>query len=153
MYGFHLTAIPNGSFEQVRVGNRQPRAWAIAGKGTAALVRFAGERTRPWQGRWYLRLTTRSHISATSPAIRVSPNTTYTTTGDFHTRAFSSSLAIHFLTCRGRPSSLRALDDFPLAFLGSFASLPFRYTTPADACFVRIEIVARHDTVAADNLH
>ena len=78
---------------------------------------------------------------------------TYTTTGDFHARAFSSSLAIHLLTCRGRTSSLRALRDFPLAFLGSFSSLLFRYTTPADACFVRIEIVARRDTVAADNLY
>jgi hypothetical protein len=153
MYGFHLTSIPNGSFEQARNKTKQPRAWTITGKGTIALVPFAGERTRPWQGHLFLRLATRSHISATSSAIPVSPNTTYTTTGDFRTTTFSSSVAVRFLTCPGRPSDLRARREFPLAFSSGFANFPIRYTTPADACFVRIEIVARHGTVAADNLH
>jgi hypothetical protein len=153
MYGFHLTSIPNGSFEQARNKTRQPRAWAIAGKGTTALMPFAGERGRPWRGHLFLRLTTRSRISATSSAIGVSPNTTYTTTGDFRTATFSSSVAVRFLTCRRRPSALRVQRDFPLGFSSGFTSFPFRYTTPADACFVKIEILARRGTVAADNLH
>jgi hypothetical protein len=153
MYGFHLTSIPNGSFEQAASATGHPRAWTIAGRGTVALVPFAGERARPWRGHLFLHLTTRSHIAATSPAIRVSPNTTYTTTGDFRTPTFSSSVIVHFLTCRGRPSALRAQRDFPLAVSSSFTSFPYRYTTAADACSVRIEIVARHGTVAADDLH
>jgi hypothetical protein len=153
MYGFHLTPIPNGSFEQAGSAIGHPRAWTIAGRGTVALVPFAGERARPWRGHLFLRLTTRSHIAATSPAIRVSPNTTYTTTGDFRTPTLSSSVVVRFLTCRGRPSALRAQHDFALALSSSFTSFPFRYTTPADACSVRIEIVARHGTAAADDLH
>jgi hypothetical protein len=152
VYGFHLTSIPNGSFEHPNA-KRQPQAWTIRGKGTAALAPFAGERTRPWRGRFQLRLASPSLISATSSAIPVSPNTAYTTTGAFRTLTAASSVAVRFFTCHGRASALHAQRVFPLAVSSGFASNPFQYTTPADACFVRVEIAARHGTVAADNLH
>ena len=151
MYGFHLASIPNGSFENHR--HERPEGWTIAGKGTVALLPFIGERTRPWRGRLFVRLVSRSGISATSAAIRVSPNTTYTTTGNFDARGTSSSITFRFLTCRGRPSRIRAERVFPLVASSDFTTLPLRYTTPANACFVRIEIHARHSQVDADNLH
>jgi hypothetical protein len=153
MYGFHLRSIPNGSFENNRNREGRPDGWTIAGSGTVALASFAGERTHPWRGRLFLRLVSRSRISATSTPIRVSPNTTYTTTGDFRTRGMRSSVAFRYLTCVAHPSTIRAGNMFPLAASSAFTPVPLRYKTPADACFVRIEILARHSEVDADDLH
>ncbi len=153
MYGFHLASIPNGSFEHDRNRDGRPDAWTIAGKGTFALARFVGEPSRPWRGHLFVRLVSRSRISATSPRIRVSPDTSYTTTGDFRTRGTSSSVAFRYFTCRGRPSAIRTNSAFPLPATSGFKTSPLRLTTSTDACFVRIEILARHGLVEADNLH
>jgi hypothetical protein len=153
MYGFHLASIPNGSFENDRNRDARPDAWTITGKGAIALEPFDDEHTLPWRGRLFLRLVSRSRVSATSAPIRVSPNTTYTTTGDFRTRGTRSSVAFRYLTCAAHPSTFRAESTFPLAPSSAFTPVPFRYKTPADACFVRIEILARHGAVDADNLH
>jgi hypothetical protein len=153
MYGFHLASIPNGSFENDRNRHGRPDKWTIAGKGTVTLRPFAGERSRPWRGRLFLRLASRSRISATSSPIQVSPDTTYTTTGDFRTQGTTSSVAFRYLTCGRHPSANRAEGIFPLAPSTTFTTVPLRYTTPGDACFVRIEILARHGAVDADNLH
>jgi hypothetical protein len=153
MYGFHLASIPNGSFENDRNRHGRPDGWTIAGKGTVALARFAGERNRPWRGRLYLRLVSRSGISVTSALIRVSPDTAYTTTGDFRTRGTTSSVAFRYLTCTRHPSAVRAESRFPLASSSEFTTVPLRYTAPTDACFVRIEILARRGAVNGDDLH
>jgi hypothetical protein len=152
MYGFHLTAIPNGSFE-ARKSDRRPDAWTIAGKGTAALVPFNDAAAQPWRGRRVLRLTSSSGISATSAPIRVSPNTTYTTTADFRTRTGSSSVSFYFLTCSRHRSAVRARKTFLLLPSLGFNAQPFRYTTPSDACSVRVEIEAQSGSVEVDNVH
>lgn len=153
MYGFHLASIPNGSFENNRDRAGPPDGWTIAGSGAVALPPFAGERTHPWRGHRVLRIVSRSQLSATSAAIRVSPSTTYTTTGDFRTTGRSSFVALRYLTCNRKPSRVQTQSVFRLSASSSFTAVPMRYTAPADACFVRIEIAARRGAVAADNIH
>ena len=84
MGGFHLTAIPNGSFES---GALLPAYWTIAGNGTGSRYLLAGEPGQPEvpsRGNYALRLVTGNNpkdvIGATSNMILVSPDITYTTT-------------------------------------------------------------------------
>lgn len=127
-HGFHLTNVPNGSFEAGATG------WKIAGNAESRPL----DENAPWRGTSYLRLTG----TAISARIRVSPSTRYTTTA--HLR-FSrpSTVSFRYLTCKNKPSAKRKLDTFrPAGPQPSFQTFPLVYTTPADACWLRIELSA-----------
>jgi hypothetical protein len=178
MGGFHLTLIPNGSFEN---GSAAPDSWSVSGAGTASRHFLAGEAGQPEvasRGSYDLRLTTgggsNDAISARGPKIAVSPNVTYTTTanlrfawtGDPDPLAAPSArphvfVAFHYTDGSGRPSGVRGQDTFRFFQADStqgFGTFPLRYTPPADAHAVEIEIgVARNGlptpiTLDADNL-
>jgi hypothetical protein len=113
-------------------------------------------------------------ISARSPRIDATANVSYTTTanlrfawsgdpnpsGDSPTRP-QVFISFHYSDGAGRPSGIRENDTFRFfeedATQG-FATFPLRYTLPADARFVEIEIgVARNGlptpmTLDADNV-
>jgi hypothetical protein len=166
LYGFHLRAIPNGSFES------RLRGWKLGGRGRALLTRLAED--APWRGRSFLRLTTAGSVSVTSAPIRVSPSVVYTTTANlrFAWKAKSrptTKLAnrpqvdvnFRYLTCRKRASHVRAEDVFRYLRKMSthgFRTFPLRYRTPKDACYVQIQLVAAGNrralgmTVDVDNL-
>jgi hypothetical protein len=128
LYGFHLTEVPNGSFENGSVG------WKIAGRAETRPL----DESAPWRGSSFLRLNGK----ATSSRIRVSPSTRYTTTAHLRTTA-PSTVAFRYSTCKKKPSARRKLDTFhPAGPQASFQTFPFSYTTPMDACWVRIELSA-----------
>ena len=129
LYGFHLTSVPNGSFEAGAAG------WTIAGRAQ----KLALDENAPWRGSSFLRLAG----TATSRRVRVQPSTRYTTTA--HLR-FGAPVGITFryMTCKKKPSAKRKLDTFrPPPPQPTFQTFPFAYTTPADACWVQIELSAR----------
>jgi hypothetical protein len=162
MGGFHLAAIPNGSFE---AGNTTPDNWRIAGNGTGLRYHLAnepGQPGAPCRGEYTLRLTTgpgpSDGLGATGELIAVTPNTTYTTTaslrfgwtddpdpsGDPTTRP-QISVSFQYFDESGLPSTLHSQDTFRFyqeAATQGFDTFPFQYTTPTDARFVRIEIRA-----------
>jgi hypothetical protein len=167
--GFHLTAIPNGSFE---TGNAIPDNWSINGNGTGARYFLAGEPGQPEvpsRGQYALRLATGSGtndtVSATSDFIGVSSNTTYTTTanlrflwtgdpnvaGDPNTRP-QVFVLIRYFDKSGQPSGVRAQDVFRYYQengTNGFATFPLQYTTPGDAVFVRIEVGAARNGLSS----
>jgi len=177
MGGFHLTTIPNGSFE---MGDSVPSNWTISGNGTGLryfLPVEPGQPEVPTRGNYSLRLVSGSGsndaVSATSDMIAISPNTTYTTTanlrfgwtgdqnpaGDPTTRP-QVSISIRYFDGSGVASQVRAQDVSRFYQENSttgFNTFPLQYTTPSDASFVRIEIqVARNGlatpiTFDADN--
>jgi hypothetical protein len=147
LYGFHVESIAGGSFE---TGWRA--AWTISGKGAAGDVAFANAARLPWRGTKTLRLRGRGTIAAMSAPIRVSGGTTYTTTGDFRVQRPGSFVVFRYLTCERVPSSERPETRFPLSKSRSFEAKPFVYTTPSDACFVRIRMVSVRGELLADNL-
>jgi hypothetical protein len=165
MGGFHLTAIPNGSFE---AGTTTPDDWTVTGSGTGIRYHLTGEPGQPatpWRGEYTLRLTTgpgaNDAVSASSELIAVTPDTTYTTVanlrfgwaGDPNLGSEPSKrprvfVSFQYFDKSGLPSSIRAQDSFSFyqedASQG-FGTFPFQYTTPGDARFVRIEVgVARN---------
>jgi hypothetical protein len=126
LYGFHLTNIPNGSFENGSAG------WKIAGDAKALPL----EADAPWRGNSFLRLSG----TATSPRIRVSPATRYTTTAHLRFTA-PPSVTFRYFTCKNKPSAKRRVDTFhPPSPQPSFQTFPFVYTTPRDACWVQIRL-------------
>ena len=178
MGGFHLTVIPNGSFEK---GGTLPDLWSVTGSGTASRYFLAGEPGQPEvpsRGSYDLRLITggglNGTISARGQTLSVTQNVTYTTTanlrfawsGDPNPLADPSTrpqvfVAFHYFDGLQQPSSIRAQDTFRFFQEDStqrFSTFPLRYTTPADARSVQIEIgVARNGltmpiTLDADNL-
>jgi hypothetical protein len=176
--GFHLTAIPNGSFES---GADLPDSWTVTGSGTASRHLLAGEAGEPEvrsRGNYVLRLTSgqgpSDTISARSPRLEATPNVLYTTTanlrfawsGDPNPAADPATrpqifVAFHYSDAAARPSAIRENDTFRFfdedATQG-FATFPLQYTPPPDAHFVEVEIgVARNGlttpiTLDADNL-
>jgi hypothetical protein len=126
LYGFHLTAIPNGSFEDGTV------QWAVTGKAESVSLDAAA----PWRGASFLRLTGK----ATGAAIRVSPSTRYTTTANLRFPS-AVTVAFRFTTCKSKPTKRQAVAVFrPSAPQPDWQTFPFTYRTPADACWVRIEV-------------
>lgn len=128
LYGFHLTGLTNGSFEDGTSG------WSIVGQGRIAPL----DANAPWRGASFLTLTGR----ATSSRVRVSPSTRYTTT--LHLRS-GAAVAVSFLyaTCKNKASARRKRDVFrPAVAQSAFQTIPLVYTTPADACWVRIEVAS-----------
>jgi hypothetical protein len=166
LYGFHLTAIPNGSFED------GTKSWTIEGRGTAKPTPL-DETDMPWRGASFLRLTTTRTLTATGPRIRASASTSYTTTanlrfswsGERKPKAKAAKrpqvdVSFRFLTCKKQPSRVRREDIrrfFQENSTQSFQTFPLVFTTPKDACYVQIQLtVARNDlpsgiTLDADN--
>ncbi len=162
MGGFHLTAIPNGSFE---AGTTTADNWTIIGNGTGLRYPLAsepGQFETPWRGDYVLRLITgngmKDVVSANSELIAITPNTIYTTTanlrfswtgdpnpsGDPSTRP-QVFVSFQYFDKDGLPSQIRTQDTFFLFQENTpqgFGTFPFQYASPNDARFVRIEIGA-----------
>jgi hypothetical protein len=178
--GYHLAAVPNGSFENA-LANGKPAQWSISGSGSGKRYRLAGTAGQPQvasRGDYALRLVTgagaAAKVTAASALIPVDPNRTYTTTTN-----------LRFLWT-GDPNPGAAIQQRPHVFVGfqfrkadgtastvkpavtfryvqedgavSFRTFPLRYTTPSDAAFVRILIGAARNqlpsaiTFDVDNL-
>jgi len=162
MGGFHLTTIPNGSFE---MGDSVPSNWTISGNGTGLryfLPAEPGQPEVPTRGNYALRLVTGSGpndtVNATSDMIAVTPNTIYTTTANLRfgwtgdpspgggpaTRP-QVFISIQYFDGSGRASQVRTQNIFRFYQENSttgFETFPLQYTTPSDASFVRIEVGA-----------
>ncbi len=168
--GFHLTGIPNGSFEDDLDGNGVPTHWAVSGKGSAAayyLPQEAGQPQVPSRGSYCLRLTANDNtaaISATSDRIAVTPGTSYTTTANLRfarsddpNPSGSAStrpqvyVTIHYLNANGQPAALpsTAFRYFQENSTQSFQTFVFQYTPPSDAQSVQIELGASRNGLAA----
>jgi uncharacterized protein (TIGR03437 family) len=176
--GFHLSAIPNGSFEDDLDSNGVPTHWAVTGNGSAAayyLPQETGQPRVPSRGSYCLRLTasdSTAPISATSDPIAVTPGTSYTTvanmrfawsgdpspSGNATTRP-QVYVTIHYLNANGQPASVPStiFQYFQENSTQGFQTFVFQYTTPNDARWVQIEVgAARHGlatpiVVDADN--
>ena len=158
--GFHLSSIPNGSFEQGTT-NKVPSLWTVSGSGTGIKYFLAGEPGEPQvpsRGKYDLRLTTGTApgatITGTSQMIGVSPNRTYTTTGnlrfswtgDPNPSGPSASRPQVFLIFKyfkktGAASAVKTEDSFRFFQENStkqFRTFPMQYTTPSDASLVQI---------------
>jgi hypothetical protein len=131
LYGFHLSEVPNGSFEN---GTSQ---WPSTGSGTAHIRRL--HQNLPWRGVAYLHLAATGTYALSSTLIRVNPSTRYTTTAELRFPRPNVRVAFSYLTCRGKPSG----NVRPVVFRlkgrqRSWQTFPFAYTTTRKACYVRI---------------
>ena len=178
--GFHLTWIPNGSFEQGGAGN-VPTDWTVTGSGTGVDYFLAGEPNEPQvpsRGQYDLRLTTGSNatssVTATSEYIQATAATAYTTTGNLRfawtgdpnpsaTPATRPQVfvAFNYFQSPGVPSAVKTQDIFPFYQENSttdFQTFPLQYTTPSDATSLQIVIGAARNNLPteiifdADNL-
>ena len=178
--GFHLSWIPNGSFEQGGAGN-VPTDWTVVGGGTGVDYFLAGEPNEPQvpsRGQYDLRLTTdanaTSSVTATSEYIDATPSTVYTTTGNLRfawtgdpnpsgTPATRPQVfvAFNYFQSPGVPSAVKTQDLFPFYQENSttdFQTFPLQYTTPSDATSLQIVIGAARNNLPtpivfdADNL-
>ena len=154
LYGFHLTTIPDGSFET------GTRAWTFVGRGTARPMPL-GQSDLPWRGKTFLRLTATGSGAVTSAPVRVSGSTTYTTTANLrfgwsrHPKPTQYprpqiDVVFHYLTCERHAVARHAETTFRY-FQGAsktFRTFPLKYSTPRDACYVRIEFVAARNHLA-----
>lgn len=168
--GFHLTAIPNGSFEEDLDSNGVPAHWTIAGKGSASayyLPQENGQPQVPSRGSYCLRLTANDStapIAATSEPIAVTPGTNYTTVanlrfawnGDPNPAASASTrpqafVTIHYLNANGQPASVPStvFQYFQENSAQEFQTFVFQYMTPSDARSVQIEVGAARNGLAA----
>jgi hypothetical protein len=131
LYGFHLSAIPNGSFEN---GTSH---WTSTGRGTAQLRRLRQD--VPWRGVSYLHLTGTGTYAVSSTRIRVSPSTRYTTSAELRLPQPDVRVTFTYLTCGRKLSTSTKRVVFRLTSTQrSWQTFPFAYTTPSDACYVRI---------------
>ncbi|HYL14388.1 MAG TPA: hypothetical protein VEV41_15200 [Terriglobales bacterium] len=160
--GYHLTAIPNASFEDAAVNGGAPPNWSVSGDGNGSLYLLTQEAGQPevaTRGNFALRLVNgtspMSKESVTSLHIGVSPNTGYTTTANLRFAFFGDpnpsgtpstrprvSLMISYYTANLSPSGVRSSDEFSWFQENStsgFATFPVQYTTPSDAAFVAIQ--------------
>jgi len=160
MGGFHLTAIPNGSFE---MGDSVPTNWTISGNGAGLryfLPAEPGQPEVPTRGNYALRLVTGSGpndvVSATNDMIAVTSKTTYTTTANLRfvwtgdpspvwgsTTRPQVFISIRYFDGTGGVSQVRTQDVFRFYQENGttgFGTFPIQYTTPSDASFVRIEV-------------
>ena len=164
MGGFHLSAVPNGSFEGAVV-NGGPENWTAAGDGTASqylLTQEPGEPEVPSRGSYAMRLVTgtapNDTVTATSAMIPVIAATGYTTTANMRfawsgdpnptglpasrPQVFASAL---YFQANGTASAIHPQDSFSFFQEDSttgFATFPLQYTTPTDAAFVEIQFGA-----------
>jgi hypothetical protein len=131
LYGFHLSEVPNGSFEN---GTSQ---WPSTGSGTAHIRRL--QQNLPWRGIAYLHLAATGTYALSSTLIRVNPSTRYTTTAELRFPRPNVRVVFSYLTCRSKPSG----NVRPVVFRlkgrqRSWQTFPFAYTTTRKACYVRI---------------
>jgi len=168
--GFHLTAIPNGSFEDDLDGNGVPIHWALTGNGSVSayyLPQESGQPQVPSRGSYCLRLTASDNtgaISATSDQIAVTPGTSYTTTanlrfawsGDPNPSGSTATrpqvfVTIHYLNASGQPASTPStvFSYFQEDSTQGFQTFVFQYTPPSDATSVQIEIGAARKGLSA----
>jgi len=168
MGGFHLSSVPNGSFEGAVDSSGVPVGWAASGSGTVSpylLTQEPGEPEVASRGTQAMRMVTgniaNDSISATSSQIPVTSSTLFTTTsnlrfawtGDPNAGGPPSSRPQVFVTVlyfqqNGTPSSIRTQETlayFQENSTTGFATFPVQYTTPSDAAFVQIQFgVARN---------
>lgn len=165
--GYHLNAVPNGSFEQ---GKKTPALWVISGNGTASrhfLAKEAGQPQVPSRGSFDLRLLTGSDANATVQAssglIAVDPDTTYTTTANlrFHWSGDPGGppasrpqvfVSLRFFKANRQASALNRSVTFSYYQengAADFQTFPMQYATPSDAAFVKIVVGAARNGLAA----
>jgi len=172
MGGFHLSRVPNGSFEGAVDANGVPVGWTASGSGTVSqylLTQEAGQPEVPSRGTDAMRMVTgngvNDSISCSSGQIAVTSSTAYTTTsnlrfawtGDPNPNGSPSSRPQVFLTIlyfqqNGTPSSVRTQDTvayFQENSTTGFATFPVQYTTPSDAAFLAIEFGAARNGLPA----
>ena len=146
LYGFHLTIVPNGSFEE---GSSD---WTATGSGTTQIKRL--QPALPWRGISYLHLAATRAYSLSSPLIRISPSTGYTTTANLRFPQPNVRAVFTYLTCRRRQSKEAISAAFRLTSTRrTWKTFPFAYTTPSDACYLRITFgLARPGTLDIDDV-
>jgi hypothetical protein len=172
MGGFHLSRVPNGSFEGPVDANNVPVNWTAGGSGTVSrylLTTEPGEPEVPSRGVEAMRIVTgsgtRDRIAATSVTIPASPKTAYTTTanlrfgwtGDANPSGSSATrpqvfAAILYFQENGQPSIVRAQDSFAYFQEDStqgFGTFPLVFTTPKDCALVRIQFGAARNGLAS----
>jgi hypothetical protein len=131
LYGFHVPAVPNGSFEN------SASQWTHTGLGTAQVRRL--RQALPWRGVSYLHLAATGTYSLSSAWIRVSPSTRYTTTADLRFRKPKVRVTFTYMTCSRKRSKRQRPSVFPLRTIQrTWQTFPFAYTTPPDTCYARI---------------
>jgi hypothetical protein len=131
LYGFHLTAVPNGSFED----GTSP--WTTRGAGTAQTATL--DQDLPWRGVSYIHLVATGAYSLSSPPIRVSPRTSYTTTANLRFGQPNVSATFTYLTCANKTSKKSKATVFRLGTAQpTWQTFPFAFTTPSDTCYVQI---------------
>jgi hypothetical protein len=144
LYGFHLAAIPNGSFEE------RLKAWTKRGHGSARIADLSQELAEtPWRGGLVVSLRGKPFVSVVSTRIRVTAGLTYTTTGNFEAGR-RSTVSFRYFRCNGRPSRSRAVT-FGLPRTSAFRTSALRHKSPRDACYVQI-VLATRSTLLADNI-
>src|SRR5216683_2247928 len=165
MGGFHLSSVPNGSFEGPVSASGVPVNWTASGSGVVSqylLTQEPGEPEVTSRGTHVIRMVTgngtNDSISGTSTQIPVTSSTLFTTTsnlrfawtGDPNPSGPPTSrpqvfIAILYFQQNGTPSSIHTQDTFAYfqedSTLG-FATFPVQYTTPSDAAFVQIQFGA-----------
>ena len=164
MGGFHLAAIPNGSFELDADANGVPDHWAVRGQGTARRIAITPD--VPTRGTRALRLVTgggAAVIKVVSDAVTVAAGVRYTTvanlkfgwTGDPAPSAEprdrpSVFVAATYFDAAGAPVAARPRDVFRFfqenATTG-YETFVFRYMPPAGAATVRLEIAAARNNL------
>ena len=172
MGGFHLSAVPNGSFEGAVSANGVPMGWTASGSGAVTqylLTQEPGEPEVPSRGTHAMRVVTGSgandSVSATSTQIPVTSSTLFTTTsnlrfawtGDPNPGGPPNSRPQVFITIlyfqqNGTLSSIRAQDTlayFQENSTTGFATVPVQYTTPSDTAFIAIQFGAARNGLPA----
>lgn len=157
MGGFHLIAVPNGSFE---AGDAAPAQWIVeaprrravkpaSGGSLGSVSRIKIDADVPTRGSYAMRLTTgESSVAAVSQPIPITPGTTYTTamalrfawSGDPNANVY---VAFDYFDANGRPLGSDVTRYFQENSTNGFETFVFHYTAPAGAQSVRIEIGAQ----------
>lgn len=131
LYGFHLTAIPNGSFED------GTSSWTTRGAGAAQIATL--DQNLPWRGVSYIHLVSTGAYSLSGPLIRVSPRTSYTTTANLRFEQSNVSATFTYLGCANKASKKSKPTVFRFGTAQrTWQTFPFAYTTPSNACYVQI---------------
>lgn len=164
MGGWHLSAVPNGSFEMDADMNGVPDGWTVTGMGAGTQYLLTQEQGQPavaTLGNHVLRLVTGSgstdSVTATATTIPVSPGIRYTTaakmrfgwTGDPNPAAAASARPQVFVRVKylrdGSPSTSKPEEMFRFVQEDSttgFATFPLQYTVPDDATAVQLQFGA-----------
>ena len=168
MAGFHLPALPNGSFEGAVAASGVPVSWSASGSGSVTqylLTQEAGQPEVPSRGTYAMRMVTGNGssdlVTSTSALIPVVPTTAFTTTSNLRfswtgdpNPAGAPALrpqvfvTISYYQQNQMPSAVRAQDTiayFQESSTTGFATFPFQYVTPTDAAFVAIVFGAKRN--------